>query len=195
MVIYNVVLFFRTETLEQSETPGTPLSTTNTPNESKVRSELINALSSNHEKRREIASLRDQINKLQHELETSEHLLKESKKTMNSANPHIAAPPDNDACPNCVELQELQRHQQEEFVNLKEALDESKENNRELQANMVDMVKTLDKKKIQDAEAHNNAMLKFVDDAKESLRKELESVHQGEIEVPPTLNILLNNFT
>ena len=188
MLEFHLVLL--RSTTEQLETPGTPLSATkNTSDDPKVRSELVNALASNHEKRREIASLRDQVKNLKCELEKKEELLKERKN--NRKGSQVPPPTDNNGgssvCQNCVELQELQEEQREEFnrefANLQQALEEAKENNKELQSNMVDMVKSMDKKKIQEAEAQNNAMLKFVDDAKEGLRVELETVHQGEIEV------------
>ncbi|XP_066933836.1 golgin subfamily A member 6-like protein 22 [Clytia hemisphaerica] len=170
------LLDFKTP-VSQVQSPAAQATSPQAP-ESKIRNELVNALSSNHEKRREITTLRNEIDRLQREL---------SMKNQHNRNndTDTAAVSNTGECLKCKELQsELhnERHTSEdEILKLRTELDETKSSNNELQTNMVELIKTMDKKKTQDAESHNNAMLKFVDDAKENLRVELGRVHEGEI--------------
>lgn len=90
--------------------------------------------------------------------------------------------PANRECIKCENLKEQLSEINKEFENLKSKLEEANSSRNELQTNMVDLVKTMDKKKLQDSEAQNKATLKFVDDAKETLRKELERTHQGQVQ-------------
>ena len=164
-------------TTHRAQSPAAQATSPQTP-DSKIRNELVNALSSNHEKRREITSLRNEIDRLQREL---------AMKNQQNGNTGIdvAARSNTGECLKCKELQlELDKEKhtsEEEITRLRTQLDETKTSNSELQTNMVELIKTMDKKKTQDAESNNNAMLKFVDDAKENLRAELGRVHEGEI--------------
>ena len=168
----------------RAHTPGGPGDSPETPQQlsqtsSKVRTELVNALSSNHEKRREITALKSEVTRLERELK-EQRLLPSHREQ-----PVIDNGDGGTECGDCVDLKQLLVEQKKDFEqvigNLTSKLNEANNNQSELQTNMVDLVKTMDKKKLQDVNAQNTAMLKFVDDAKEMVRKELERVHQGQL--------------
>ena len=159
-----LILFYRSQTPGQTDSPQTP-------QPSKISNELVNALSSNHDKRKEIATLKNEITRL-------ERQLNEQRTNRDHTSPKSSTSPANRECVKCKPLQEQVELQNKELENLRANLEEAASSRNELQANMVDLVRTMDKKKLQDSDAQSKATLKFVDDAKETLRKELERTHQ-----------------
>ena len=139
----------------------------------------MNALSSNHEKRKEIVTLKTEVTKLQRQLNQQ----KMNSQVSSRGQPSPPADRDCDNCGNLKEQLDLQKGEfNRELESLKSKLVEANSSQNDLQTNMVDLVKKMDIKKLLDSNAQNNAMLKFVDDAKETLRTELERAHQSQIQ-------------
>lgn len=162
-----------------TESPSTPYSGA----DNTLRTELVNALSSNHKKRKEITLLRDELNKLNSQLLEQKTVVsaKQAQQKSGSVDPDSGKTVQCDLCEEHLNRLNQQCVESAATINeLNQKLDEVAREKVELQTNMAELVKNFDRRKAKDVEAQNAAMHQLADDAKEAVRNELQALHETE---------------